>query len=347
MRLKILLFILANCGILQFIDAQLAEGLTVFDTRNVNEPPSSFNRQVRFDFKYRYTVQSPGTSYFGTTMTIAQWVPDGSGDKNHQLHFNDGGIFYRTGVNNSPSWESWRSLVLTDANGKVGIGASNSLNDALQIGDFNNTQNLKINIPGVYNFEQVRLGQYGNGSNGLELINHVSLNNSYGVRLYTNVDEGVSGLQIQTAAPTDSYSKLAYTTRMVIDWAGRVGIGTKSPGNYLLNVAGPIRASEIVVNTDGADFVFEPTYKLRSLSELETFIRTNKHLPDIAPAKEMQQNGVSAGEMQTKLLQKVEELTLYVIELKKENEQKDKLMADQQQLVLEMKKEIEQIKKVK
>ncbi len=98
---------------------------------------------------------------------------------------------------------------------------------------------------------------------------------------------------------------------------GNIGIGTITPGNYKLNVAGRIRADEIIVSSDGADFVFEPTYKLRSLSELETFIRTNKHLPDIAPAKEMQENGVSAGEMQAKLLQKVEELTLYVIEQQK------------------------------
>ncbi len=80
---------------------------------------------------------------------------------------------------------------------------------------------------------------------------------------------------------------------------------------------GPIHAHEVVVNTTGADFVFEPSYKLRSLSELETFIRTNKHLPDIAPAKEMQENGLSTGEMQAKLLQKVEELTLYTIEQNK------------------------------
>jgi hypothetical protein len=104
--------------------------------------------------------------------------------------------------------------------------------------------------------------------------------------------------------------------------AGNILIGKTTQTNtaYKLDVSGKIRAHEIVVNTTGADFVFEPTYKLRTLSELEAFIRTNKHLPDFAPAKEMQQNGVSAGEMQTKLLQKVEELTLYVIELKKENE---------------------------
>jgi hypothetical protein len=114
-----------------------------------------------------------------------------------------------------------------------------------------------------------------------------------------------------------------YNVKMAILTNGNVLIGKTSQieSRYKLDVEGPIRAHEIVINTTGADFVFEPTYKLRPLSELETFIHTNKHLPDIAPAKEMQENGVSAGEMQAKLLQKIEELTLYVIELKKENEE--------------------------
>ncbi|MDP4209184.1 MAG: hypothetical protein Q8928_10260 [Bacteroidota bacterium] len=104
---------------------------------------------------------------------------------------------------------------------------------------------------------------------------------------------------------------------------GNLLIGQTSQTNstYKLDVAGKIRTDEIVVNTSGADFVFEKNYKLRPLSEVETFIKQNKHLPDVAPAKEMQTNGVSMGDMQAKLLQKVEELTLYVIELKKENEQ--------------------------
>ncbi|MDP4209185.1 MAG: hypothetical protein Q8928_10265 [Bacteroidota bacterium] len=100
---------------------------------------------------------------------------------------------------------------------------------------------------------------------------------------------------------------------------GNVLIGKTSQSNssYKLDVAGKIRTDEIVVNTTGADFVFEKNYKLRPLSEVETFIKRNKHLPDVAPAKEMQTNGVSMGDMQAKLLQKVEELTLYTIELEK------------------------------
>jgi hypothetical protein len=100
---------------------------------------------------------------------------------------------------------------------------------------------------------------------------------------------------------------------------GKIGIGTTNPGDYKLNVAGKIRADEIVVNTTGADFVFAPGYKLPTLSELESYIKENNHLPDLASANEMKENGMSVSEMQTKLLQKIEELTLYSIEQEKKN----------------------------
>ncbi len=102
---------------------------------------------------------------------------------------------------------------------------------------------------------------------------------------------------------------------------GYVGIGTSNP-TTLLTVDGIITAEEIIVeDVTGADFVFEDDYNLKSLNEVENFISTNKHLPDIPSAAEVEANGVSLGEMQSKLLQKVEELTLYMIELKKENNQ--------------------------
>ena len=100
----------------------------------------------------------------------------------------------------------------------------------------------------------------------------------------------------------------------MVSAVGNVGIGTQNPGFYRLNVNGDIRADEIVVNTEGADFVFDDTYELKSLAEVENYINTNGHLPDIEPADELINNGMSVGEMQTKLLQKIEELTLYMIE---------------------------------
>jgi hypothetical protein len=86
-------------------------------------------------------------------------------------------------------------------------------------------------------------------------------------------------------------------------------------------VNGSVRANEIVVNTTGADFVFEDDYKLRPLNEVETFIKENNHLPEIPSAAEMTEEGMKVGELSKTLLQKVEELTLYMIELKKENEE--------------------------
>ncbi|HEX3010130.1 MAG TPA: hypothetical protein VHO90_21190 [Bacteroidales bacterium] len=123
-----------------------------------------------------------------------------------------------------------------------------------------------------------------------------------------------------------------------------IGKTTQTNTTYKLDVAGKIRADEIVVNTSGADFVFDSTYNLRSLPELETFIKQNKHLPEIAPAKEMQENGVSAGEMQTKLLQKIEELTLYVIEKDKELQEQSQTLIQQQKMLIELKKELETLK---
>ena len=105
---------------------------------------------------------------------------------------------------------------------------------------------------------------------------------------------------------------------------GHVGIGTKTPDSgYRLTVKGNISAREVRVKSNaggGADFVFENTYPLPTLKEVEQFITKNKHLPEIASAKEMKQNGVNIGEFQIQLLQKIEELTLYTIQQQKDLE---------------------------
>ncbi|WP_316824699.1 hypothetical protein [Pedobacter miscanthi] len=93
-----------------------------------------------------------------------------------------------------------------------------------------------------------------------------------------------------------------------------VGKITQSNSSYKLDVNGKARVNEIVVNTDGADFVFENDYRLRPLKEVEAFVRQEKHLPEMPTAKQMSESGVGLGELNTKLLQKVEELTLYLIE---------------------------------
>jgi hypothetical protein len=103
--------------------------------------------------------------------------------------------------------------------------------------------------------------------------------------------------------------------------SGFVGIGTNTP-DAKLAVKGVIHTQEVRVDMTGAmvpDYVFEKNYNLRPLAEVENYINQNKHLPEVPAAKEMEANGVNLGEMNMLLLKKVEELTLYMIELKKEN----------------------------
>lgn len=89
-----------------------------------------------------------------------------------------------------------------------------------------------------------------------------------------------------------------------INTLGYVGIGTDSPRDKL-DVRGTIRADAIIVyEIEGADYVFDKSYKLRSLSEVKDYIYKNQHLPEIPSAKEMQEKGVNMNELQIQLLQK-------------------------------------------
>ena len=112
----------------------------------------------------------------------------------------------------------------------------------------------------------------------------------------------------------DGVSSTSLVERLTILQNGNVGIGTTSPGSFKLAVEGKIGAWEVVVTTEGwADFVFEPNYNLMPLKELNTYIKANKHLPEIPTTAEVKENGISVGEMNAKLLQKIEELTLHTI----------------------------------
>jgi hypothetical protein len=111
------------------------------------------------------------------------------------------------------------------------------------------------------------------------------------------------------------------TGALNINGQGNVLIGKTAQTNstYKLDVSGNGRLNEVVVNTTGADFVFDSSYHLSSLPELNNYIWLHHHLPGIASARQMQEQGVALGVNQTQLLAKVEELTLYLIQQDKEN----------------------------
>lgn len=100
---------------------------------------------------------------------------------------------------------------------------------------------------------------------------------------------------------------------------GSVGIGTITTGTNKLAVEGTIAARRVKVtqNNPWPDYVFGEDYPLTPLSETEKYVKANKHLPDMPSAKEVEENGVDLGEMNRKLLEKMEEMTLHMIQMQK------------------------------
>lgn len=104
---------------------------------------------------------------------------------------------------------------------------------------------------------------------------------------------------------------------------GDVGIGTLNiPAGYKLAIEGKVIAEELKVqlSENWPDYVFQSGYNLLSLEEVETHIQAKGHLPNIPSAAEVEENGIAVGDMQRRMMEKIEELTLYMIGLKKENE---------------------------
>lgn len=140
------------------------------------------------------------------------------------------------------------------------------------------------------------------GENGNRLSTHIG-GTSAGIGTYSNTH-----MRLYCNSRSDFFINAA---------TGNVGIGTENFSTYKLAVNGNIRTKEIVVETGWADYVFEEKYKLTPLADVEKFIRQNKHLPNIPSAAEVEKNGLQIGDIQRRMMEKIEELTLYIIEQQK------------------------------
>ncbi len=119
---------------------------------------------------------------------------------------------------------------------------------------------------------------------------------------------------------------------------GNMGVGTRYP-DAKLTVNGDIHTREVRVDLDGAlapDYVFAADYNLKCLEEVQNYISENGHLPNIPSAKEMEENGVLLKEMNLKLLEKIEELTLYTLEQEKAIQQLQEIQQQHEQLQLKV-----------
>jgi len=124
---------------------------------------------------------------------------------------------------------------------------------------------------------------------------------------------------------------------------GNVGIGTATP-NTKLAVNGKIRAHEIKVEiANWPDYVFAKDYQLPTLLETEKYIKTRGRLPGIPSVEDVKVNGVDLGDMNSKLLQKIEELTLHLIEKEKELNNQKQLLLEQQKSLIKQQRQIDLI----
>lgn len=205
------------------------------------------------------------------------------------------------------SGTSWTPRLAMTQNGHMGIGTSTPLSKLT----------ITSNAQGAphHSFADVTVEDSARA-----MINLSTQSNGTGYYGFSDVDDSyVGGIQYDHASEKMIFRVNNHATPdAVIDANGNMGIGTSSPGSYRLAVKGKIRAEEIKVETGWADYVFEDDYDLPTLEEVEKHIMEKGHLINIPSAKEVKENGIQLGEMNKLLLEKIEELTLYVIELKKE-----------------------------
>ncbi|MFL9483218.1 hypothetical protein ACI6Q2_10620 [Chitinophagaceae bacterium LWZ2-11] len=334
--ISLLLFI-PICSIAQGV-SELVFGTTSTNLNDIKVNNSTSTTASSFFFKTGATpVNNPIDSYVNYGINVGYDI-----NSFHQIVFGNANdqMFFRTYSSGFPGsgfgawnkiWHSGNfnpSNYLSYTNGNVGIGTTMPSNKlTLDLGATRNGIDIKSDgdagaysdiqmevktssaIPAgnvaVWNISHRKDGYFsGSPSSSLEFYGLVS-----GGGFYAPLSFKSNG-DIILASPYGS-SNLG---------SGNVSIGDIDAKGYKLSVNGNIRSKKITVTQQNwPDYVFDSSYTLAPLSQVEQFIKDNKHLPDVPSAKEVADKGLDVGDNQAVLLKKIEELTLYMIEMKKEN----------------------------
>lgn len=235
----------------------------------------------------------------------------GAADNNHGLAYNglsnvftvDGPVLFgwSGGALGSKNTVGDNIALTWNNNGNVGIHTLTTPLEALQIGDRFVIHDGGSKVLG-YNFKW-------DGDNK-------TLVNGFSSAIYFTSD---GNLQFKTSENLTANSVITWATPLTIFNDGYVSIGTDTyDANYILNVCGNIKAEKFLIDADWCDYVFDEKYPLKSINELENFIKKYSRLPNIPSQQEVESKGIEVSEILKLQMEKIEELSLYVIQLNKE-----------------------------
>lgn len=231
-------------------------------------------------------------------------------------------------VNSYSQWKTnGKNVILIDSTEKVGIGTS--------------MPTTRLNVNGGVQIDNGEIHVRSTTLTRLEMDAGTATADNW----ITSFDEKGNRLWVLNFADRSLsnrfglYSQKTKSYVFNITTDGNVGINTNASLSYALQVCGSIRAKEVLVQTGWCDYVFDKNYPLRSLNDVEKYITQNKHLPDVPSAAEVETNGVQVGQMDSILIKKIEEFTLYIINQNKLIEQMQKKILRLEKMNVEKKKQ--------